>query len=342
MHAHKASPLTGLQKTLLQGAAQGAATLLSSRASSTRLTILIYHRVLAEPDPLLSDIVDRKTFDTQMSALKACFHVLPLREAIERLRKSRLPARTACITFDDGYADNVTQALPVLQRHGLQATFFVASDFLDGKRMFNDTVIEAIRRAPVDAGNLTDMGLGHFDFRSPQSKASAIRTLLPRIKYLPQESRKETVETLTNRLTREPLPDDLMMTTPQLKSLHAAGMEIGGHTASHPILSRLTVNEARDEICRGKEALESILPNRVRLFAYPNGKPIKDYYIEHAEIVRELGFLCAVTTAWGTATRKTDPYQLPRFSPWSGEPKRFILMLLRNLVRGHPEPRLLV
>lgn len=317
------------------------ASVLSRRATGARLTILIYHRVLAEPDPFLSE-VDVKTFDAQMSALKACFRVLPLGEAIERLRAFRLPARAACVTFDDGYADNVTQALPVLLHHGLHATFFVASDFLNGGRMFNDTVIEAVRRAPADAGDLSDMGLGLHDFRSPQSRAEAIRRLLPRIKYLPQTIRQETVESLARRLSgRKPLPDDLMMSSAQLRSLHAAGMEIGGHTASHPILARLTAEKARNEILQGKETLESILGDRVRLFAYPNGKPREDYLMEHVEMVRELGFLGAVSTAWGTATADVDPYQLPRFLPWAADPRHFLMLLLRNLVRRFPEPQLI-
>lgn len=312
----------------------------SPRAARAKLTILIYHRVLPKPDPFLSE-VDVATFDTQMSALKTCFRVLPLGEAIERLQTSALPSRAACITFDDGYADNVTQALPVLQHHGLHATFFVASDFLNGGRMFNDTVIEAVRRAPANAGDLSDMGLGIHDFRSNQSKSEAIRGLLSRIKYLPQEIRQEAVDRLAQRLSgKGRLPDGLMMSTSQLKSLHAAGMEIGGHTASHPILARLTAEEARAEILRGKDALESLLGDRVRLFAYPNGKPGDDYGFEHVTIVRELGFVGAVSTAWGTATKRTDHFQLPRFSPWARDPTRFVLMLLRNLARRHPQPRL--
>lgn len=319
----------------------GTAALLSPGRTRARLTILIYHRVLPAPDPLLPGVVDISTFNIQMSALKACFRVLPLGDAIERLQRSTLPARAACVTFDDGYGDNVTQALPVLRYHNLHATFFVASDYLDGGRMFNDTVIEAVRRAPVDAGDLSDLGLGHHDFRSPQSRAKAIQNLLSRIKYLRQDRRQQTVDELASRLSNVPLSDDLMMSTEQLRSLRAAGMEIGGHTAGHPILARLPAEEARTEISRGKKALESILGDEVRLFAYPNGKPGEDYRIEHVTMVRELGFLGAVSTAWGTATGNVDPFQLPRFLPWSGEPKRFILMLLRNLARPNPVPRLL-
>jgi peptidoglycan/xylan/chitin deacetylase (PgdA/CDA1 family) len=70
-----------------------------------------------------------------------------------------LPERAAAITFDDGYADNFTRALPLLREQGLPATFFVATGFLDGGRMWNDTISEAIRRCNEDVVDLSAIGL---------------------------------------------------------------------------------------------------------------------------------------------------------------------------------------
>jgi peptidoglycan/xylan/chitin deacetylase (PgdA/CDA1 family) len=305
----------------------------SPTGKKARLSILIYHRVLAEQDPIFPHEPTAETFNAQISCLKAVFNVLPLSEAIAHLKTGTLPTRAACITFDDGYADNVTRALPILQKHGLHATFFIATEYLNGGRMFNDTVIEAIRRSPLRTLNLDTLGLGNVDIADNEAKVRAIGQILPQVKYLPFDVREQAVARIAALAQSGPLPNGLMMTTEQLEILHAAGLEIGGHTARHPILAKLDANAVRKEIAEGKEFLEQTLNTRLRLFAYPNGKPGTDYLPEQAAIVRELGFDAAVSTYCGSATQSSDVFQLPRFTPWSPKPSRFVPMLLTNLWR---------
>jgi peptidoglycan/xylan/chitin deacetylase (PgdA/CDA1 family) len=125
-----------------------------------------------------------------------------------------------------------------------------------------------------------------------------------------------------------------MMTTAQLKTLHAADMEIGGHTHRHPILAKLDNVAARAEIEAGRAWLQDTLGDRVRLFAYPNGKPRVDYRPEQADLVRDLGFEGTVSTQYGISTTKTDSFQLPRFTPWTSRVSGFALRMLNNM-RGH-------
>jgi len=101
-----------------------------------RLSILIYHRMLAAPDPILHDEIDADTFKQHATLLRSEFNALPLGEACTRLAHGSLPARAACITFDDGYADNEQIALPILKRLGLPATFFVSTGFSNDGIMF--------------------------------------------------------------------------------------------------------------------------------------------------------------------------------------------------------------
>lgn len=305
---------------------------LSPAGPGARLSILIFHRVLEQPDPLFPGEATVQTFDMQMALLKSIFNVLPLPEAITRLKAGTLPARAAAITFDDGYADNYTHALPILQKHGLHATFFIATAYLNGGRMFNDTVIESIRRTPLLKLDLSDLDLGIHELGSFPAKAKAIGEILPKIKYLHPNKREDTAAEFSIRAGVEHLPDDLMMTTAQLQGMHAAGMEIGGHTHRHPILAKLTAAEAQTEIAQGKKLLEEMLGTRVRLFAYPNGKPGTDYLPQQAEIVRELGFEAAVSTERGASTISSHMHQLPRFTPWDTSETGFILRLLRNLM----------
>lgn len=315
----------------LPGGALGRAVLRLASPGGTRgLSIMIYHRVLAAPDPLFPGETDRASFSHQLDLLKSSCNVLPLLDAVRLLREGRLPPRAACITFDDGYADNATEALPLLLRHGLHATFFVATGFLDGGRMWNDTIIELVRKAP--AGQplaAASLGLPVLPLDTLEQRRAAISALIGKLKYVPMTQRLDHVAALAARAAY-PLADDLMMRSEQVVQLRRAGMHIGAHTANHPILAALPAHEAADEIASGKHTLETLLGEKLALFAYPNGKPGTDYRAEHVDIVRELGFEGAVSTAWGG--RCTDLLQLPRFTPWDRTLPRFQLRLASNLL----------
>ena len=97
-----------------------AMSLLLSVSRTPRLSVLAYHRVLAERDPLLPGEPDAAEFEHRMRWVKANFAVLPLGEAVRELRERRLPRRSLSITFDDGYADNFTNAAPLLRRQSAQ------------------------------------------------------------------------------------------------------------------------------------------------------------------------------------------------------------------------------
>ena len=306
--------------------------LLSLGGLSTRLSILLYHRILAQPNPLSLGEANTETFDQEMSWLAACFSIMPLHEAVQKLRQDKLPPRVACITFDDGYADNAKIALPILQKHGISATFFISTGFLDGGRMWNDTIIELVRQASGPMLNLSKMGLGQFEISTIPQREQAINTLLDKLKYLPLESRKMKVEEMCAYIPAI-LPNDLMMTSEQVKILHDAGMEIGGHTVNHPILTRMENVIARAEIANGKEVLESIIRAPVRTFAYPNGIPGQDYLLDHVRMVKDLGFEAAVSTSRGAARNSSDFYQLPRFSSWDREQVRFTLRMAQNMLK---------
>jgi peptidoglycan/xylan/chitin deacetylase (PgdA/CDA1 family) len=297
------------------------------------LSILIYHRVLPDRDPLFPGEVDASAFDRHMRLIASFLKVIPLRDAVDCLRRGTLPARAACITFDDGYADNAEVALPILQRYNVPATFFVATGFLNGGRMWNDTVIELVRRAPGPILDLTGIGFGKFEIATPLQRQAAISALLDKLKYLPLESRNLEVNKICAHIP-VPLPTDLMMTSDQVRTLHNVGMEIGGHTVSHPILARMDPIGARSEIAAGKDALEKIISAPIRLFAYPNGKPGQDYHSAHVGMVRGIGFEAAVSTAWGAARNGSDLYQLPRFTPWDSSGGKFMLRMTHNMLRA--------
>jgi len=293
------------------------------------LSILIFHRVAAQPDPVFPGEMHARRFDEVCGWLKSWFNVLPLDAAVAHLKAGTLPARAACITFDDGYADNHDVALPILQKHGLQATFFIATGFLDGGRMWNDTVVESIRHTEVTTLDLSEFG--RFMVGSPAEKAEAIGAVLGKIKYLPMAERLAAAQRIAMSAKAD-LPGNLMMTSAQVKAMRQAGMQIGAHTVSHPILACLSDKQAKAEIQESKDFLENVLGERVGLFAYPNGKPGKDYTPASVEVVNCLDFDAAFSTQWGASCTGDDLFQIKRFTPWDKTQWRFGTRLLQNLL----------
>ncbi len=308
----------------------------STGRQGRKLAILLYHRVLSEPDPLRPDEFDKVAFQLQMEALSNCFNVLPLDRAVELLRNGALPPRAVSITFDDGYADNEAIALPILRDMGLTATFFVATGFLDGGRMWNDSVIEAIRLARSGSLDLSDAGLGVFELNTDRQRFAAIAAVLPKLKYQPPGERDVAVKRLIAGVG-ESLPDNLMMTSAQVRHLAASGMTIGAHTVCHPIVRNLTDDDAQVEIQRSRDTLEEITGSPVNVFAYPNGRPETDYGQRDVDLLGTLGFKAAVSTAWGVCSRRSDVMQLPRFTPWDRTSGRFVMRMLHNYTRTHPD-----
>ncbi len=311
--------------------------LLSPGGGCARLTIVMYHRVLEHADPLAPYTPTAQVFDRHMETLANGFNVLPLSEAIERLTKRSLPPRAACITFDDGYRDNFTVAAPIMQRYGLPATVFVSTGFLDGGRMWNDSVIEAVRYAPGALIDVGAVGLGVHAIASDAERAQAIQNLLDQLKYLPFDERLARVNDLSSVIGVS-LPTDLMLSTDEVVAARRANIEIGAHTVNHPILTQIDDQQARTEIVESKVRLESILKEKISLFAYPNGRPDLDYAARHAKMVSEAGFKMAVSTASGAASGDSDLFQLPRYAPWDKRKSRLQLRLLQNIWRPAPNP----
>jgi peptidoglycan/xylan/chitin deacetylase (PgdA/CDA1 family) len=200
--------------------------------------------------------------------------------------------------------------------------------------MFNDVVIEAVRAVRGPELDLEDLGLGRHPLGSDEQRGRAIDRILARLKYFEPGRRGEVAREVARRAGAR-VRTDLMMTSEQVRALHAAGMEIGAHTVSHPILAEIGAQRAGHEMAASRACLEKITGAPVRIFAYPNGTPLRDYRGEHAALAREVGFEAAVSGAWGAARAGDDLYQIPRFTPWDRPNWRFGLRLATNRLANH-------
>lgn len=310
------------------------ATLASSAGKRKKLFIFIYHRVLDETDIMNPDEIDKAKFTWQMELLKKYFNVLPLNEALEKLFSNNLPPRAVCITFDDGYADNYTNALPILLKFKLSATFFIANGFLNGGIMWNDSIIETVRNFTRPTMDLTGIEIGMLDVSDDFKKSRAAKEIIQKVKHLPETQRQQKTAYIAG--LSDGITDKLMMTSEQLINLYEKGMDIGGHTVNHPILANLDTQLARNEILENKAFLENLLHTKIKLFAFPNGVPGIDYLPEQLELVQSAGYDAAVSTRWGTANSSSDKWQLPRFTPWDATPLKFMLRMIYVYCFGKP------
>lgn len=301
-----------------------------------------FHRVPERADPLLPLEPEARMFDRLLGWISTQFRVLDPLEACERLYDGTLPARPAVLSFDDGYRDNYTVALPILKRYRVRATFFVATGYLNGEMMFNDRVIEAVRRCAGDhlCLDVASREAGHrspaierLPLRNDVERRVAIDRILRTIKHLEPELRLERVRALeheANVVDRE-RTTPMMMNAEQVSILHCEGMQIGGHTRSHPILVKLGDEEARAEIEGGLSDLAAITGERPRLFAYPNGRRGSDFDERHIRMAEACGVRFSFTTHPGAATRSSSRQELPRFTPWDRSPLQFGVRALLNL-----------
>ncbi|MFK8027430.1 MAG: polysaccharide deacetylase family protein [Gammaproteobacteria bacterium] len=285
---------------------------LSRHRANNKLLVLTYHRVLAEYDPVI-DEVDAVQFTRQMETLAEYFNVVSLEEGLEQMRSGTLPASSVCITFDDGYRDNYDVALPILSALNLPATFFIATGYLGDGIMWNDVVGLAIKNTSLKQLDLSEFSLGNELIDTEQKKVQLIEKLLSNIKYNNVDQRIDMVNRLKN-IAQVDINERLMMTESEVKELSRAGMEIGGHTVKHPILTCADDDDVHCEVTEGKLFLEELLGKKLKFFAYPNGQTGKDYNEKHMQIVKQAGFDAALTTNNGVIDKDSGMYDLPRIS----------------------------
>jgi peptidoglycan/xylan/chitin deacetylase (PgdA/CDA1 family) len=255
---------------------RGAAVLRRAPAWSGVL-VLNYHRIgHAATAPFFRDVFSATPgdFDRQLAFLACNADVIGGDDLPRVLRAGR--SRHVLITFDDGYLDNYEFAFPLLRYHGLSAAFFICTGLLDDRSLaWWDEIawmIRSSRRRELAAGPwfTTPVPLG--DDREP-----AIRTVIERYRALPGEQTAAFLDHVadaagTGRAGKS-LARSLWMTWDQIREMRAAGMTIGAHTVTHPILSRLTAERQAEEIAGCRARLAAELGEAPRLFAYPVGKP---------------------------------------------------------------------
>lgn len=296
--------------------------------SKNKLSILIYHQVLEKFDNMRPYEVTADVFDWHMSLISRYFTPISLYDAANQLKTNSLPQNAICVTFDDGYLNNLTVAQPILAKYQIPATVYVATAFTEGEDMWNDRVLDLFSTPDVVSLVLEGKTVTLGDWNN---RITIAEQQLMRLKYMPIAERLAGVKALYDD-NNMPNSTRRMMNAEQVKQLSDSGVEIGGHTVNHPILKVLSSEQQFDEISRCKQQLEDWTGKPVNHFAYPNGSYGKDLTDETVELVKKARYKTAVVTDWGTSCLDDDLFRLKRFTPWDRSPLKFHARLVRSRV----------
>ena len=288
--------------------------------------ILSFHGVV--PDEIAymeypyANFVTESMFRAQMSYLKEKCRPISLRSMVKCLQNNNpLPERSVAVTFDDGYKNNATLAVPVLNSFDIPATVFVASRYIGGKKMIPAEELKLLlyysARARMIATDVLD-GVS----RAEKDLIPWIQSAVKAFKSLSPEHAEKILNTLgqqadINQRQKKQEPFEFM----ELYELQAlakkTGIEIGAHTANHCILSRLSDDKALKEIADNKKDMNNWTGQETDLFAYPNGQFV-DFSDRDQLLLKQQGFSLACTQVPGYVKHDSNVFALPRFDIGQG------------------------
>lgn len=286
-------------------------------------SVLTFHGILGSNEG--GDLLDPSLhcpdnlFHDLCAHLAEHYRVLPLEVIAKKLLQSEpLPDHAVALTFDDGYESNHRLAFPVLREFGLPATVFLCTGFIDGTVQPWFIRLElAMTRATARHIDIRIGGVHlHYSIESQTEGAAVLPAMLRVFKQLPQSEVESNLERLITALQPQAgsIPAPLRpMNWSQARDLRDSGLiSFGAHTHTHPILSRCSVEVARQEIFTSRDRIIAELGSAPSLFAYPNGHA-GDYNPDTMKVLQEAGFIAAFTMTPGRAGADSGQFELPRY-----------------------------
>ncbi len=294
--------------------------------------ILGYHRVHSASGDAYEICVSPENFEAQMQVLRKFAVPLSLSEMVQHVQRGTLPRKSVAVTFDDGYADNLYNAKPVLEQYQIPASIFIATGYT-GKEFWWDELQRLVttsrssleRLKPlVHEGKISEAAAAGERTRAGSSGTVDRRKiadamyadLLP----LPDYDRASVMDRV--RAWAAVQPQDSFahraLTDDEIVRLAQGGcVSIGAHARSHSILPSLSVPDQLEEVLQSKQYLESLLGRPVDGFAYPHGQ----FTDETQSVVEEAGFAFACASYPDLFWQSSQQYALPRFWPqdWDGD-----------------------
>jgi len=309
----------------------------------SQVVILLYHRVFDTPSDPQRLCVNPKRFGKHLEHLGRYYSVLSLSQLARALKERRLPKHAVVVTFDDGYADNLYHAKPLLERYNIPATVFVTTGCMgQAKEFWWDELERLLLLSPrlpeqlkvtlngtiyswrMDEETTSDYGQWHVELQdTPTPRHGAYRDVHRLLRPLRYEKQEGVLADLREQVgdNGQCRPDYQALTPEEVRLLAADGLvEIGSHTVTHPVLSLQPLEVQRYELVESKKQLESILGHPVTSLAYSYGGG-RDAGDETAALAREAGYEIGCANFPALVTNRSDIFQLPRFlvRDWDGD-----------------------
>jgi peptidoglycan/xylan/chitin deacetylase (PgdA/CDA1 family) len=295
----------------------GALRAMEAMPGRDRLIVFNYHRIGDDHDSpydpgLWSARPD--AFEAQVRFLKQHFDLV-VPEQLDDVA-AQASGRFAMITFDDGYRDNHTVAFPILRAEKAPAVFFVATGYIDAPTVpWWDEISWMLHRSPAASLDLRPYVQDILDC-APGHRARALTKLLSAYKALPQERTTDYLEAIASATGAGRHPrgggETFWMNWDMLREMSAAGMSIGGHTVTHPVLARMDKASQQREIGICIERIKSEIGKPVRSFSYPVGARTC-FNQDTRDCLAAMGVDFAFTYYGGySRPARWDPYDIPR------------------------------
>jgi peptidoglycan/xylan/chitin deacetylase (PgdA/CDA1 family) len=280
----------------------------------SQVAIILYHHIGNKKDDYLLNRINTSDFEKQMKYLQSTHEIISLEKLIQAVtEKKTLPKKTAIITFDDGYKDNYTEAYPILKKYKIPATIFVTTGHIETDDIFWwNKIGYVLCNTKLKKIELDDFG----DISPPlmENMFYSLRMIYKKFKNIPEDRKKKLIDLLIQKsdvIIPKDLGKDLMLTWDNIREMNENGIDFGAHTVTHPILTNLSLDQAKFEIVESKKIIEKKLNKNITAFCYPNGFTT-DYNSEIIQILKDNGFLCSVTTVPKIVTIKSDLFELGR------------------------------
>ncbi len=261
----------------------------------------MYHD-FSEASDRNSGSVDVKLLRAQLSYLQSHFHVVPLSHIVRSLTTGQLLDKFAvALTVDDGRRNFYDFCFPLLKEFSMPATFFVVSSFICGQEwLWTDKVLWLSEQPSASA---------HLG-------ADKIDELFRKLNQLRPEARNEEIAGMAAGMgvvvPKEAPPKYAPCSWTELREMANSGLiEIGSHTATHPILSSITDTESWHELTVSRAQIEDGIGKQISSFCFPNGKP-GDYRASQVQQIIDAGYTSAVVASPGLVQSGMTAYELPR------------------------------
>lgn len=267
-----------------------------------RPIILMYHGVTMDStsDGRFVKHVKKEQFALQLQTINRVFQILPLGELVEIARQGFSKIPVAAITFDDGFLNNYEVAAPILDEYGVTACFYLATGYIDSQKwMWTDYLEHAIYSGLPE---ITSPGGHEMPLKNDQERSNALERIKAALKNMAHFAVEEYIHFLKLKypqLCNSPYGNYAFMRWEQVRALYKAGHTIGAHTVNHPMLSKVSEEEAQQEILYSRSEVEKHVGACSEIFCYPNGKK-EDYSAENVKFVAK-HFKGALSTLEGYA-----------------------------------------